>query len=238
MTWTERKWLKGTDLAEVLSSGFQQLAEQVRLPENRLRQVLATLTWLGVSGFKDASSRRVIKAMDEFVASKIDREQLEERLIRESRCPAFDIFGFPFGGAHYGLSRAKEVEQSLEWYVKATHLVPHAAVVLTGRARTKAVRKKETFLLNVLRDVLGNPFRPTQVDPRWRTSDVLGICLKIQAEYSFGLMPILAEALQDAGCSDKAVVAHCMNDGLHIRGCWVIDSILGAKSWPPVSILL
>ena len=44
----------------------------------------------------------------------------------------------------------------------------------------------------------------------------------------FGAMPILADALQDAGCEDAAILDHCRDaNGVHVRGCWVVDLVLG-----------
>ncbi|MDY3556283.1 hypothetical protein R5W24_005446 [Gemmata sp. JC717] len=44
----------------------------------------------------------------------------------------------------------------------------------------------------------------------------------------FSAMPILADALQDAGCEDGAVLDHCRDPhGVHVRGCWVVDLVLG-----------
>jgi hypothetical protein len=78
-----------------------------------------------------------------------------------------------------------------------------------------------------LRDVFGNPFRPVALDPAWRTSDVLALARGIYAERAFDRMPILADALQDAGCANEEVLAHCRDAKQeHVRGCWVVDLLL------------
>jgi len=80
----------------------------------------------------------------------------------------------------------------------------------------------------LLRDIFGNPFRPVALGPAWLTSDVLALARGIYDEKAFDRMPILADALQDAGCTNEDVLAHC-RDGLlpHVRGCWVLDLVLG-----------
>ena len=78
-----------------------------------------------------------------------------------------------------------------------------------------------------LREVVGNPFRPVAFDPRWLTSTVVGLARGIYDERAFDRMPILADALEDAGCDDAHVLAHCRGDGPHVRGCWVVDLVLG-----------
>ncbi len=79
----------------------------------------------------------------------------------------------------------------------------------------------------LLRDIVGNPFRPTGVSPRWRTSNVVGLAQGIYDERAFDRLPILADALIDAGCDDEAILAHCRSGGPHVRGCWVVDLVLG-----------
>jgi hypothetical protein len=79
----------------------------------------------------------------------------------------------------------------------------------------------------VLRDVLGNPFRRPTADPAWLTSTVAQLASGIYADRAFDRLPILADALLDAGCEDADVLAHCRSTGPHVRGCWVIDLVLG-----------
>jgi hypothetical protein len=82
---------------------------------------------------------------------------------------------------------------------------------------------------DLLRDIFGNPFREVAFDPAWRTSDVLAMAQGMYANRDFSAMPILADALQDAGCDDETILAHCREDREHVRGCWVVDLLLGKK---------
>jgi hypothetical protein len=83
-----------------------------------------------------------------------------------------------------------------------------------------------------LRDLFGNPFRPVILDPTWLCWND-GATVKIaQSLYDgrrFTELPILADALEDAGCTDRAVIEHCRAGGGHVRGCWVVDLLLGKK---------
>jgi hypothetical protein len=85
---------------------------------------------------------------------------------------------------------------------------------------------------NLLRDIVGNPFRRVVVDPRWLTSTVVDLARSIyegdprQAGGNMNL-PILADALMDAGCDCEELLGHCRSEGPHVRGCWVVDLILG-----------
>ena len=80
---------------------------------------------------------------------------------------------------------------------------------------------------DLVREVVGNPYRAVTFESRWRTSDVLGLARAIYEDLAFDRMPILADALMDAGCADEQVLAHCRGDGPHVRGCWVVDLVLG-----------
>ena len=81
---------------------------------------------------------------------------------------------------------------------------------------------------DLLRDIFGNPFRPVTLDPAWLTSNVLALARGIYDERAFDRMPILADALQDAGCENDDVLNHCRDDKqVHVRGCWVVDLLLG-----------
>jgi hypothetical protein len=87
-------------------------------------------------------------------------------------------------------------------------------------------------IVHILRDIFGNPFRPVTVDPswlRWNDATIPRIAQHIYEERAFGRLPILHDALLDAGCDDEDVLAHCRSDGPHVRGCWVIDLILGKE---------
>jgi hypothetical protein len=75
----------------------------------------------------------------------------------------------------------------------------------------------------LLHDVFGNPFRPIAFDPQWRTSTVAKLANAMYDSRDFAAMPLLGDALQDAGCERSEILDHCRNQGIHIRGCWAID---------------
>jgi hypothetical protein len=81
----------------------------------------------------------------------------------------------------------------------------------------------------ILRDIFDNPFRPVQFDASWRTRTAVAVAQVIYDERNFGLLPVLADALEDAGCEDADVLSHCRHPGEHVRGCWVVDLVLGKE---------
>jgi hypothetical protein len=77
-----------------------------------------------------------------------------------------------------------------------------------------------------LHDIFGNPFRPATIDPSWLTSTVVSLARTIYDARSFELMPVLADALMDAGCGSEDVLDHCRGPNNHVRGCYVVDLLL------------
>jgi hypothetical protein len=96
----------------------------------------------------------------------------------------------------------------------------------------------------LLREIFGNPFQPVALDPVWRTEVVVSLARKMYASRDFSQMPDLAEALLDAGCDNERILNHCRysilqaaeptgspgtGPCLHVRGCWVVDLVLGKQ---------
>src|SRR5207244_1694887 len=90
--------------------------------------------------------------------------------------------------------------------------------------------------LSLLHDIFGNPFRPVPLDPAWRTPTVVALA---QAAYDNRIMPagrldparlaVLSDALEEAGCQDADILGHLRSPGLHVRGCWALDLLLGKE---------
>lgn len=82
---------------------------------------------------------------------------------------------------------------------------------------------------DLVRDVFGNPFRPVVFAPSWRSETVVALAAGIYAERAFDRLPVLADALYDAGCENDDLLNHCRGAGPHVRGCWVVDLVLGKE---------
>lgn len=104
-------------------------------------------------------------------------------------------------------------------------LSQHSPAGATDEARG-AEREYQSMLL---RDIFGNPFRPPTADPAWLTATVVTLAQAIYEERAFDRLPILADALEDAGCANQDVLDHCRQPGEHVRGCWALDLIMGKE---------
>jgi hypothetical protein len=84
----------------------------------------------------------------------------------------------------------------------------------------------------LIRDIFQNLFRPVAVDPSWlawNDGTVVKLAQAIYDDRAFDRLPILADALEEAGCDNADILAHCRQTGEHVRGCWVVDLILGKR---------
>ncbi len=82
----------------------------------------------------------------------------------------------------------------------------------------------------LLRDICDNPFRPVTLDPlwlAWQDGLVRRLAQTVYEERAFERMPILGDALEDAGCPNPTILDHCRLPAEHVRGCWLLDLILG-----------
>jgi hypothetical protein len=81
-----------------------------------------------------------------------------------------------------------------------------------------------------LRDIFGNPYRLITFSPSWRTDTAVSLARQMYDSRDFSASPILADALQDAGCDDIDILNHCREAGVtHVRGCWVVDHLLAKE---------
>jgi len=89
---------------------------------------------------------------------------------------------------------------------------------------------EESAQCGLLREIVGpSPFHEARVEPAWLAYNdgaARQLAFLIDREQAFEVMPILADALEEAGCCDERLLSHCREGGGHVRGCWVIDLLL------------
>jgi hypothetical protein len=117
-------------------------------------------------------------------------------------------------------------------HVSAGIVAQRAVFVVTGvpqRGDTPAEGAERAAQCQLFRDIFGNPFRPVDLDRHWKTATVVAVAQSIYDDRAFDRLPILADALEDAGCDNLDILQHCHSGGEHVRGCWVVDLILGKE---------
>jgi hypothetical protein len=106
------------------------------------------------------------------------------------------------------------------------HLLEEARIATGG---LDAQDREEAEQRSILREVFGNPARPPRVMPNWLTwnnGTVRKLAQGIYDERAFDRLPILADALEDAGCGDADLLDHLRGPGPHLPGCWALDAVL------------
>ena len=100
-------------------------------------------------------------------------------------------------------------------------------VYIFGRPKDPTAPLWRQRQADALRDALGNPFAPVTWEPHWRSETVVALATGIHFDNAVDRLPILADALEEAGCDDEDVLTHCRGPAPHARGCWVVDACRG-----------
>lgn len=83
---------------------------------------------------------------------------------------------------------------------------------------------------SLLREIIGPRLPPVAMPPSWlawHDGTVVKLAEAIYHEQAFERLPILGDALEEAGCTNHDMLDHCRGAGPHLRGCWLVDAILG-----------
>jgi hypothetical protein len=110
------------------------------------------------------------------------------------------------------------------------HAARKAAKASAPDPWTKVYNAEKRVTARLIRCIFGNPFGPVTFDPTWNTDTVLSLAKQMYESRDFSAMPELASALKKAGCDDASILKHCRDSKqVHVRGCWVVDLILGKE---------
>ena len=146
------------------------------------------------------------------------------------------LIGLGIMGSAMALRLLQRGRRLAVWNLEPERVPPIVAAGAVACASPEAVTAVSDIVLLCVLDtkavescVFGWPFRPMTIDPAWLTSTAVAIARGIDAERAFDRMPILADALQDAGCEGADILTHLRHDPLHVRGCWVLDPVLGKE---------
>jgi hypothetical protein len=250
---TEERWLTSDEPYELLRH-LEQHCRLSRLPgSRRLRRLYACgccrRAWHLMT---DERERRVVETAERAADGRASRrelaeaEALAEDLRREREAHFRDTqprHGSPEmweAAARVNLAHAVAAVTS-GWlsYTAGGPAMSVAAALSNWEARHGQEAAGEVMHAamrrhaELLRDLFGNPFRPPPAaEPGWAMANQAVVARMAQAIYDdhrFGELPALADALEEAGCADAAILAHCRGGGEHARGCWVVDLLLGKR---------
>jgi hypothetical protein len=218
---TEPDWLSSTDPDRMLDHlGFKARGRKLRL----FACACAAHVWYGLH---DDRSREAIAVADRYADGLADAAEL----IAAQQGAVAAWKDLPVESV-----KQSRMARKASWSTKqAAALACWAAgPELDGAQSRRAIRGQTTaqrcVFAHFLRDLYASPFRPPPaILPAWLTCNggaVRHIAQALYDEGRFDELPVLADALEEAGCSEAAILAHCRDDGLHVRGCWVVDLLL------------
>jgi hypothetical protein len=107
-----------------------------------------------------------------------------------------------------------------------------ATAAYAARTQLQSRQIEEKAQADLLRELFGNPIHPMTINTTWltqRAGTVRRLSEKIYNERRFADLPVLADALEEAGCDNPDTLDHCRGGGEHVRGCWVLDLVLGKE---------
>jgi hypothetical protein len=187
----------------------------------------------------DEHSRRTVDIAERYADGAASEKELRqaEQLWTPALQGVVPVAEFATRVAEFA-ARAAQAVARRTGYVEAVTLAAEAAAAQSAEAagqsfwdyRQAALKVESRTQCDLFRDIFGNPFRPVSLQPswvEWNDGTVLKIALAVYRERAFDRLPILADALQDAGCDEWDILRHCQEPGEHVRGCWVIDLLLG-----------
>jgi hypothetical protein len=213
--WTEDEWLACTE-PWLMPSVCTNLGRPAS--ERKLRLFACACAAQITDHLRDERYRRAIAVGERFADGGADDRELATT--REVVQGAFrDAAPEPLSPEEHAIHAA--------WFTLAeTGRVCLAAVDRSASCLGAGKRAEQARQAAVFRDIVGNPFRPVTADPRWLTSTATSLAQAVYSERAFDRLPILADALEDAGCGDPVLLAHCRGEGPHVRGCWAVDLVL------------
>src|SRR5262249_24535626 len=172
-------------------------------------------------------SRKAIEMLERYVDGQTGQIELSRAVRGAERDAASSCGrGFVYDAVAAVIAAGDPNTTSVDAAILAAHNATNAAGGLSLHRRTAEQSSQAQFL----RCIIGNPFRPVAIAPpwlAWNDGTVRKIAQAIYDDRAFDRMPVLADALEDAGCDAADLLAHCRGPNVHVRGCWTVDLILG-----------
>jgi hypothetical protein len=224
---TEAEWLVGSDPVPML----QFLKDRGSDRKRRLFAVACCRRFWHL--IRPEECRQAVTAAERFADGEIGEKELGDRQASAQAAAARVLRAC----AHATVFTADPAGDSALWALPVVRAACWAAVPeaakLAGRAAYLPLMAAESrHQAGLVRDVFGNPFRPAVVAGDWLTWDsgtIPRLAQSLHDDRAFTDLPVLADALEEAGCTDPDILGHCRQGGQHVRGCWVVDLVLGRE---------
>ncbi len=173
----------------------------------------------------DERSRGAGEAAEGFADGLVDRENLV--LARDE---AREVKGILSGPSQTLFRRAANAafDTTRDTGSSASNNAPYeAARALNFEDHNRCDEGELRQQADLIRCIFGNPFRLVFLDSVWLTPNVVSLAQAIYDDRAFDRMPILGDAIEETGCGNADIIDHCRSPTEHVRGCWVVDALLG-----------
>jgi hypothetical protein len=213
---TEAEWLASANPRELLKS----LGKRVSRRKARLFAVACCRrAWRMLT---DSRTRHVLELTEQFADGLVTKKQLAPA--HQEATAAINgnrgWFTLPEHAALGVFCAASTSRDVVGGAIDAAQYVAFALGELPSASHVHA---------DLVRDIFGNPFRPAVFSSAWCTDTAVALARQMYESRDFSAMPILSDALQDARCDNCDILDHCRGPGPHVRGCWVVDFVLGKE---------
>ena len=221
---TEAQWL-GCQSVYPMTSALASIVANPRLvsplkgtaAERKFRLLACALARRAEPLMTDPRSRAAIEVAERFAAGAATKAELRAAFGAACAVVVPLRYGYPYEPPTAAETAARAAAQAAVQTV-ANHVVSAYFVYWP---------LSDLEMVALIRDVFGNPFRPVDAADFRPTAAAAAVAAAIYADRAFDRLPILADALEDGGCTDEAMLSHCREPGSHVRGCWVVDAALG-----------
>ena len=200
---TEQEWLSSTDPREML-----QFIER-NVSDRKLRLFACACCRRVWDEILDPISREIVEVSERYADGVVS----DEKMTRVTNTTKI----VDMAALHSASYPARQCARDTAWYAARKD------------ARKGALNAADAMQAQIFRDIVGNPFKQTASQAHWKTRSVLQLAQAIYDDRQFDLMPILGDALEEAGCESEDLLKHCRSGDVHVRGCWAVDLILGKE---------
>jgi hypothetical protein len=220
----EAEWLGATDPQGML----EFLRTRGRPDERKLRLFACACVRRLLHLLRDRRCLATVQTSEDFAEGRCSRRQLEtvRRTAQQVASAAWSAWmSNPERESEFRITQAVLA-------VTLPEALPAAWEASSNAAGAQSFCSR-TFQAGLVREIFGNPFRPTRIEPSWLTWNggiVARLVRGIHEEQRFEELLILGDALEEAGCGDDTLLRHCRQGEGHVRGCWVVDVLRAASA--------
>jgi hypothetical protein len=218
---TESQWLQCTSVDDLY---LDRLASTPR-PMRKLQLYACGCCRRIWEYIKDVRCRNAVEVAELYIDGLATEEQFDVAFDAVEQACDEIIKGYPESVeqiAAYAAQMAIRAPSDVAFPVASV-----LSLVQTPGGGAESLNRHLVALMDLFRDVFGNPYRAPNLHQFWLAAEVKSLAQLIYDQRAFFRMYELAESLEEAGCRDPELLDHCRSREIHVKGCWVVDLLLG-----------